>query len=96
MTPSQIAAHRATLGLSTRDFEQAIGYNREGKTTKALESGEDERGLPFKIAGAAEKALLYLLAVKQAYELVGKCDSLQGPGLEAEQVLLKALPEALR
>ena len=95
MTPAQIAAHRKTLGLSKRDFESALGYNREGRTTDALETGL-ENGKPFKIAGAAEKALLYLLAVKQAYELLGKCDALQGPGLEAEQVLMKALPVSLR
>lgn len=95
MKPATIRAHRAALGLSIRDFERAIGYNREGKTTLALESGE-ENGKPFKIMGAAEKALLYILALKQAYELLGKCDSLQGHGLEAEQVLLNALPEELR
>lgn len=96
MTPAQIAAHRKTLGLSKRDFESALGYNREGRQTEAMETGTDERNRTFKIAGAAEKALLYLLALKQAYELLGKCDALQGPGLEAEQVLLNALPEALR
>jgi transcriptional regulator with XRE-family HTH domain len=89
-TPAAIKAARQKLGLSVREFEEAIGYSTDGRITQALEAGV-RNGRPFEMAGPAQAALGYLVAIKAAY------DEMQADrGGFALLALAESLPERLR
>lgn len=89
-TPAAIKAIRKKLGLGEVEFEEAIGYSTDGRITQALEVGT-RNGRPFEMAGSAQTALGYLMAIKSAYEILSVGDK-----ITAQQILQSALPERLR
>lgn len=95
MNPADIKKAREALGLSVREFELAIGYDADGRITQALEAGT-RNGKAFIMTGSALKALQYLIALKDAYEAIGKWEDGQPYyAIKAEEILRKALPREL-
>ena len=89
-TPDAIKAMRQKFGLSVREFEEALGYNTDGRITQALECGT-RNGRPFEMTGPAQTAMGYLNVIAIARETLR-----HGGYSLAEDVLTEALPERMR
>ena len=95
-TAEEIAAIRQRLGLTVREFAQALGLttDRGAETVRFLEKGT-RRGEPYQMSGPQAAALRYLLAIK-------KCADEAHYSFEASDLigalhdLRKILPEKLQ
>lgn len=66
-TPDEIAALRKSWNLSTEEFGQLLGFKDASRTVRALEHGEWS-GKPYRLTGAAMKALEYIQHIKFAVD----------------------------
>lgn len=77
-SPEQVAKIRAGLNLSAAEFGNLLGFKDAARAVRALEHGEWS-GKPYRLSGAALKALSYAMAMKKIIDARNSGGSTDAP-----------------